>query len=89
MVDHPGHADASPSARAPAQRLWRVRKDSRTVDALLRLDPDPDPDGSVSLQYFFNGHLVYGRRCPSRAEALSEADAKLRELQVRGWSTHW
>ncbi len=68
------------------ERLWRVRKDSRSVEAILRADPAA---GDVELQVLFNRVLLFGQRWPTRLLAEDWAADKLRELQIRGWATHW
>jgi hypothetical protein len=75
------------SRARPAARLWRVRRDSRTVEAFLGLGPEGR--GGVELQFHYNGTFVYLRRCRTRAEAEAEAAERLQELQIRGWATHW
>ena len=47
------------------------------------------PAAQIETQVFYNGELLVGRRWPSRAPALAEADEKLKELQRVGWATHW
>ncbi len=72
--------------RTDAERLWRVRKQHRHIDAiLLTLAEAP----AVELQYFRDDKLLIARRWPSRAPAIEEASAKLADLQRAGWSTHW
>jgi hypothetical protein len=79
---------SSPAPRArPVERLWRVRRDSRTVEALLGYDPDGS--SGVDLQFLYNGTFVYSRRWNTRVEAEAEAADRLHELQIRGWATHW
>jgi len=70
-----------------SSRLWRVRKDHTWVDARIR-DCAGD-EGSVELQFFYDGALLVARQWPSRDEALSEAEGQLRDLQRAGWNTHW
>jgi hypothetical protein len=72
---------------AATERLWRLRKDHTWIDARLR-DRDDDTDG-VELQFFYDGSLVFARRCPTRDEALADANTYLRNLQRAGWNTHW
>ena len=83
----PGHQHPSASVRE-AERLWRVRKDSRTLDARLLPDPSVEPAG-VELQVFYNGELLYGRRWLTRELAIRDANVKLKALQVVGWTTRW
>ena len=45
--------------------------------------------GDVELQYFHDGRLIVATRAPSREAAVTDADARLRELQRAGWTTHW
>jgi hypothetical protein len=72
------------------ERLWRVRKDSRWIEAHVLVHESENPLGSgVELQMFRDNRLLYARRWPTRAHAVVEADNKLRELQLAGWATHW
>lgn len=85
----PGHRQLSASART-AERLWRARKDSRTLDARLLIDPLNDPPSAgAELQLFYNGELLYWQRWPSRELAVRDAEDKLKALQIAGWATHW
>ena len=52
------------------ERLWRVRKDHTWIDARLR---DREETDGVELQFFYDGSLVFARRCPTRDEALADA----------------
>ena len=47
-------------------RVWRVRKDHTWIDARLR---DAAAPGGVELQFFYDGSLVFERRCRSRDDA--------------------
>jgi hypothetical protein len=73
--------------RGNAERLWRVRKDSRTMEALIR--SDGSGSGPVEIEFLYNGQPVHAHRLPDRALALEEASSKLEELVVAGWATHW
>jgi hypothetical protein len=68
------------------ERLWRVRKDHRSIDAELRFHPE---EFGVEVRFYYHGELVYSRLRPAREQAVAEADAKLEELSRAGWSTHW
>ena len=68
------------------ERLWRVRRESRSLEAVLRADPNTQ---HVELQFFYQGVLLVGQRFPTRALAEESAAGKLTELQIRGWATHW
>jgi hypothetical protein len=82
LLRHP----ASRFGGADAERLWRVRKQHRHIDAvLLTLEDAP----AVELRYFRDDRLLVARRWPAREPALEEAAAKLNELQRAGWTTHW
>jgi hypothetical protein len=67
-------------------RVWRLRKDHTWIDARLRNCADST---DVELQFFYDGALVFARRCESREQALTQADSQLRDLQRAGWNTHW
>ena len=69
-----------------AIRVWRVRKDHTWIDARMR---DAAATGGVELQFFYDGSLVFARRCRSRDEALADASTYLENLQRAGWNTHW
>jgi hypothetical protein len=70
------------------ERLWRVRKDSRTMEALLRGAPDEDA-GGVEIRILYNGEVMHERRWTSRALAVDAAARTLHELLLAGWATHW
>ena len=85
----PNHTPPSPTAvPRRGERLWRVRKDHRTVEAELRYHPE-GLGGGVEVQFYYNGEFIYGRRWAMRQAAVAESDDKLRELVQRGWATHW
>jgi hypothetical protein len=85
----PNHTPPPPTTvPGPGERLWRVRKDHRTVEAELRYHPE-GLGGGVEVQFYYRGEFVYGRRWATREAAVAEADDKLRELVQRGWATHW
>jgi hypothetical protein len=69
-----------------SERLWRVRRQGASMDARIAGAPAAV---EVELQYFQDGRLIVATRWPSRAAALADADAKLRDLQRAGWTTHW
>ena len=62
------------------QRLWRVRKRQRSIDAEIR-------GAQIVLRY--GARVIYRREWPTRAEAEADADAKRAELERAGWITHW
>jgi hypothetical protein len=64
-------------------RVWRVRKNHTWIDAQLR-----EGDGIV-LRCYRDGQPIYVRRWPTRELALTDADARLKELLRVGWMTHW
>jgi hypothetical protein len=74
------------STPGDAERLWRVRKQHRHIDAVLLTLADAP---GVELRYFRDDRLLFARRWPGREPALAEADTKLKELQRAGWNTHW
>jgi hypothetical protein len=78
------------SSAGAAERVWRVRKDWRILDARLLLGPCGNAESAgVELQVFYNGELLYGRQWPSREIAIRDANSKLKALQIAGWATHW
>jgi hypothetical protein len=67
-----------------AERLWRVRKNHTSIDAQIT-----EHDGGVEIRYFYDGEPVLSRRWPTRQLALTDATARLQDLQRAGWNTHW
>jgi hypothetical protein len=68
----------------PGERLWRVRKQQRAIDAVLRHHGD-----GVELQFLLEGELASGRLYATRELASAAADDKRRELERAGWIHHW
>ena len=68
-------------------RLWRVRRRQQSIDAIVR-EP-AGPDGGVTLEFVMNGKRVTSRKWPSRAQAVTAATEKRKELERAGWATHW
>jgi hypothetical protein len=56
--------------RNPSRHLWAVRKDGQQVDCELR---DHGPWG-VEVQIYRERECLYGRRWPTRALAIEEAN---------------
>ncbi len=69
-----------------AVRLWRLRKDHRSIEAIVRARSDPD---GVDLEIHYNGEATYSRRWPTYELAARDADARLRDFLLQGWATHW
>ena len=69
-----------------AERLWRLRKDHRSIEAIVRARTDSD---GVDLKIHYNGEATYRRRWPTFELAAKDADARLHDFQRQGWSTHW
>jgi hypothetical protein len=67
-------------------RVWRVRKNHTWIDARLQ-ERAPAPD--VELQFFYDGTLVFARRCATRGAALAQADVYRKNLERAGWNAHW
>jgi hypothetical protein len=82
----PGRRRAPPGVANPGERLWRVRKQQRAIDALLRHHGD---GVGVELQFLLEGELALGRLYPTREVAVAAADDKRRELERAGWIHHW
>jgi hypothetical protein len=70
---------------APAQRLWRVRKQHVWIDARMCASPR----GGVILGFYYDGTLMFERACATADLARADADRRLRDLQRAGWNTHW
>ena len=66
----PDHRPAPPRERKPGEHLWAIRKDGQQLDCELR---DHGPWG-VEVQVYREREFLYGRRWPTRALALEEAD---------------
>jgi hypothetical protein len=64
--------------------LWRVRKNHTSIDAQIN-----DCGVGVELRYFYDGEPVLSQQWPTRQLALTDAAARLRDLQRAGWTTHW
>jgi len=67
-----------------AERVWRVRKNSASIDARIT-----DRGVGVEIRYFYDGEPVLSQQWPTRQLALTDAAARLRDLQRAGWTTHW
>jgi hypothetical protein len=67
-----------------AERLWRVRKKHTSIDAQIT-----EHDAGAEIRYFYNGEPVLSRCWPTRQVALTDAAARLKDLQRAGWNTHW
>jgi hypothetical protein len=72
----PGHV-GQPCALRSKEHLWRLRKDHRTADAELRFHSEH----GVEIQFLYSGEMAYGRRWPTRALAVAEADDKRQEFE--------
>lgn len=66
------------------ERLWRVRRRQRSIDAILR----PSGSGFV-LEFVMNGKPLAARRWPTRTQAETAALERRHELERAGWTTHW
>ena len=67
-----------------SQRLWRMRRRHQHIDATLVA-----ADGFWELTYWRNRQPMLVWRYPDEAEARAEADARRRELERAGWTSHW
>ena len=65
-------------------RLWRGRKDHTWIDAQVR-----EREGAIEVRYFYEGEPVLSQHWATRQLALTDAAARLRDLQRAGWTTHW
>jgi hypothetical protein len=66
----PDHKPAPPRPRQPGEHLWTIQKDGHQLDCELR---DHGAWG-VEVQIYREREFLYGRRWPTRALALKEAD---------------
>jgi hypothetical protein len=80
------HTIARTGRGAVTGRLWRLRKDHRFIEAIVRMRTDL---GGVDLEIHYNGEATYRRRWASAALAEKDADIRLRDFQRQGWATHW
>jgi hypothetical protein len=81
-VGHASRVDRPGSGLA--ERLWRVRKNHTSIDAHIS-----DRGVGVEIRYFYDGEPVLSQQWPTRQLALTDAAARLRDLQRAGWTTHW
>ena len=65
-------------------RLWRVRRRRDHIDALLN-----DAGDGWDLQFLRNDRRLVVWRYETREAASIEANARLRELERAGWTSHW
>jgi hypothetical protein len=65
-------------------RLWRVRKDHTWIDAHVQ-----EREGAVEVRYFYDGEPIFSQHWPTRELALTDAAARLHNLQRAGWTSHW
>ena len=84
MTDQPFYAPnrmiAPPQPRT-GEPLWTVQKNGRRLVCELR----DDGEAGVEVQVSRDGEFLYGRRCPTRALALEEAnEQKARYLREGG-----
>jgi hypothetical protein len=70
---------------AVAERLWRVRKDHRLIDAVVHVRTGE----GVSLNIHYNGEATYTCCLPTLDLAVREAADWLDGFLRQGWSTHW
>jgi hypothetical protein len=68
------------------ERLWRVRKDHRIVDAMVQGCSGGE---GVRLIIDYNGEASYSCRLPTHDAAVREAGDRLHDFLRQGWSTHW
>jgi hypothetical protein len=66
----PNHKPAPPRPRKPGEHLWAIRKDGQQLDCDLR----DHGEWGVEVQIYREPEFLYGRRWPTRALALEEAD---------------
>ena len=71
---------------AVSERLWRLRKDHRSIEAIVRARTDAE---GVSLNINYNGEATSIRHWPTHELAAREADVRLRDFLRQGWATHW
>jgi hypothetical protein len=65
-------------------RLWRARRRHVHIDAVLNRD-----NGRWILIFLRNDRPLAAIDFGSETAARSAARAKLRELEVAGWTDHW
>jgi hypothetical protein len=69
----------------PGESLWEFRQNHVTRAAELRYHGE----WGVETQILRNGELASGRRFPTRALAIAEADAVRREIEKDTWALGW
>lgn len=74
-----------PKAREPmpSEHLWSVYKVGQTRRAVLRYH---GAGIGVELQLLADGEFLYGRRYPSRADAVAAAALELARRRRSGWT---
>jgi hypothetical protein len=73
MTDQPFYAPnhkPAPRQRKPGEHLWAIRKDGQQLDCELR----DHGQWGVEVQIYRDLEFLYGRRWPTHALALEEAD---------------
>jgi hypothetical protein len=73
MSDQPFYAPdhkPTPLKRQAGEHLWAIRKDGQQLDCELR----DHGQWGVEVQIYREREFLYGRRWPTRALALEEAD---------------
>jgi hypothetical protein len=66
------------------ERLWRARRRHHHVDAVVRTTA-----AGCELQFFHDNRLMVTWPFADRGAAMTEASARLAELQRAGWTVHW
>lgn len=72
-------------AQVAAVRLWRIRRDSRQLEALVVALSG----NRVELRFVLNGAHIYRCVWGSRERAVDFATEQLTEMQRKGWASHW
>jgi hypothetical protein len=66
-------------------RIWRLRKQQQSIDAVLT----EHKTGGLTLDFVVNGRRMAGRCWRTRAQAMKAAAERREELERAGWATHW
>ena len=65
-------------------RLWRVRRRHTHIDAVLEREA-----GRWAVAFLRNDRPLVTLEFADERAARSHARARLRELQIAGWTEHW
>jgi hypothetical protein len=80
----PNHQPTPRSPRGPAEAVWHVTKDSRTISCELRNEERIGAGWDVIIRQ--DGELSFSRRCADEAGARFVANALKQDQVNAGWT---